>query len=149
MNINSAFPSKFLKAADLPEDQAVLVTIDHVTVEDPTGQNDPEEHKPVVYFQGKQKGLVLNKTNSNTLAAIHGPETDDWHGKQVLIYATETEYQGKRVACIRIKKAKGAAAPSPAAPAPAQERQAAEEPTRTWKPKAAPAQQEQSDEIPF
>lgn len=97
MNINGAFPSNYLKAADL-QGRRVTVTIDKVVMEDIGG-----EHKPVVKFQGKDRGIVLNKTNANTIVEIAGTdETDDWRGVKVTLYPTKTEFQGKRVDCIRV-----------------------------------------------
>ena len=105
MNINNAFPSAYLKASDLGESQPV-VTIDRVEVE-PVGRD--KEMKPVVYFVGKQKGIVLNKTNSKKIAEIaESHETDDWKGIQVKLYATEVEFSGEQVEAIRIKAPKQA-----------------------------------------
>lgn len=102
MNIDSAFPSNYLKASDLGEAQPV-VTIDRIAVE-AIGRN--KEMKPVCYFKGKEKGLVLNKTNANKIAALTGSkDTDDWQGCQIRIYATETEFAGETVECIRVKAA--------------------------------------------
>lgn len=104
MNINSAFPSKFLKASDL-QDQTVTVKIADVKIEQ-VGQN--QDTKPVAYFDGKTKGLVLNKTNSRKIASIAGsPETEDWIGVEIAIYPTETEFGGESVECIRVKAPKG------------------------------------------
>lgn len=76
-NINDAFPSKFLKASDLNGGQPVA-TIDRVAFE-PVGRN--REMKAVLYFRGKDKGLVLNKTNATKLTQMTGSsETDDWSG---------------------------------------------------------------------
>ena len=58
MDINAAFPGEFLKAADLQGRQAAVV-IDRVEM-----QKVGDDHKPVAYFQGKDRGLVLNKTNA-------------------------------------------------------------------------------------
>lgn len=103
MNVNDAFPSKTLKAGDL-NGNSVTVVIEHVEVEK-VGSGRDAETKPVVYFQGKQKGLVLNKTNSKRIQEITGsPETDDWKGHTIVLYPTETEFQGETVDCIRIKK---------------------------------------------
>lgn len=115
-NIDSVFPSNYLKASDLGT-AAPVVTIDRLEIE-PVGRD--KEMKPVIYFQGKEKGLVLNKTNASKIAALTGSkDTDDWAGCQIRIYATETEFGGESVECIRIKpvgtaaKAKPAAAPQP------------------------------------
>ena len=104
MNINQAFPSKYLKASDL-NDQTVNVVIADIKIEQ-VGQD--RDTKPVAYFKGKTKGLVLNKTNSRKIASIAGsPETDDWVGVEVAIFPTETEFAGESVECIRVKAAKG------------------------------------------
>jgi len=110
MNIDTAFPSNYLKASDLGEAQPV-VTIDRMEVE-PIGRN--KEMKPVLYFVGKEKGVVLNKTNAKKIADVLGSkDTDDWAGGKVRLYATETEFAGETVECIRIKAAGVAAKPKP------------------------------------
>jgi hypothetical protein len=129
VNINDAFPSNYLKASDLGESQPV-VTIDRVELE-PVGRT--KEMKPVIYFAGKQKGIVLNKTNSKKIAEIaSSADTDDWHGVQIRLFATEVDFQGETVEAIRVK------APTVAAKA---------------KPKTAPPEPEYAaitdDEIPF
>lgn len=101
MNLDTAFPSNFLKASDLGQSQPV-VTIDRVVIE-AVGRN--KDMKPVVYFKSKEKGLVLNKTNGNKIAAVLGSrDTDDWRGGRIRLYATETEFAGETVECIRVKE---------------------------------------------
>lgn len=112
MNIDSAFPSHYLKASDLG-DKSPIVTIDRVEVE-PIGRD--KEIKPVLYFQGKDKGVVLNKTNAKKIAELTGSkDTEDWAGCQIRIYASQTEFAGDMVECIRVK---AAGAPAKAAPKP-------------------------------
>lgn len=133
MNIDSAFPSAYLKASDLGSSSPV-VTIDRVEVE-PVGRD--REMKPVLYFKDKEKGVVLNKTNSNMIATLTGSrDTDDWSGCQIRIYATTTEFGGETVECIRVKGVGGAV------------RQAA--PQRQVAPVAAdPVNELTDDDIPF
>lgn len=127
MNIESAFPSHYLKASDLG-DKSPVVTIDRIEVE-PIGRD--KEMKPILYFQGKDKGLVLNKTNAKKIAELTGSkDTDDWAGCQIRIYATETEFGGETVECIRVK----AVGTTKAAPP---------------KPKPEPVAVLEEDEIPF
>lgn len=109
MNINTAFPSKYIKAAEVPEEGLALV-IDRVDVEDVDGKGT---HKPVAYFRKAKKGLVLNVTNAKKIASLLGSQdTEEWAGKPVTLYQSETEYAGDTVACIRVRGAK-AAAPKP------------------------------------
>lgn len=111
-NIDNVFPSNYLKASDLGESQPV-VTIDRMEIE-AIGRN--KEMKPVLYFQGKQKGLVLNKTNAAKIAQLTGSkDTDDWIGCQIRLYATEVEFGGEAVEAIRVK---AAAVVKPAKPKP-------------------------------
>jgi hypothetical protein len=113
-NINDAFPSNYLKASDLAGSQPV-VTIDRVAFE-PVGQK--REMKPILYFVGKDKGVVLNKTNSKNITNLVGsPETDDWVGFKIKLYSANVEFQGEMVESIRVKAAgtNGARAAAPVA----------------------------------
>jgi len=97
MDINSAFPSNYLKAADLRGGR-VTVAIDSVVIE-----NIGDEDKPIVYFQGKEKGLVLNKTNANMITEIaKSSETEQWPGVRVTLYSCKVDFQGRRVDAIRV-----------------------------------------------
>jgi len=114
MNINTAFPSTYLKADDL-QGKVVNVVVSGCKVE-PLG--DGTDTKPVLYFQGKEKGLVLNKTNASVLAHVYGPETDGWVGKPLQVFPTQTSYQGRTVDCLRVRVVPGVAAQPAPAPAP-------------------------------
>ena len=102
MNINEAFPSKYLKAADIKGHPPVPVTISHYTMEK---MADGEDQKPVLYFQGKNKGLVLNVTNANMIAHTHGPEFEGWFGKTILLRCEAVPFGGKVVDSIRVSVA--------------------------------------------
>ena len=115
-NINDAFPSNYLKASDLQGSQPV-VTIDRIGFE-PVGQK--REMKPVLFFAGKDKGMVLNKTNAKNIAHLVGSfETNDWPGFRIRLYTANVEFQGETVESIRVKAAptngNGAARPMPVA----------------------------------
>ena len=110
MKIGAAFPSKYLKADDLGVNRPI-VTIERVTLEDVGGDG---EHRPVIRFAGKDKMLVVNKTNANIISEVLGTdETDEWEGRQIRLYATKTEFQGKRVPCIRVDDQPVKVAPKP------------------------------------
>jgi hypothetical protein len=96
--LSDYFPSKFLKAADL-NGRAVRVTIDQVVLET-IGQG---ERRPVLYFKGRQKGLVLNKTNADRLADAYGDDEAAVVGQTVELYPDRTHYQGKLVDCVRLR----------------------------------------------
>lgn len=100
-SVNELFKGKFLNAKDL-DDEDMIVTIKRI-VEEEVGQGDQKEDKWIVYFKGMEKGLVLNKTNANTLASLLGDETDDWIGKQVTLCVMDVEFKGKMMPGLRFK----------------------------------------------
>ena len=98
VNFHDVFPSKYLKAGDL-DGKTVPVTISHIEMQE-VGQGDV---KPVMFFAGKEKGLVLNKTNGGVIAHRLGPEMDNWKDSVVEIYPDTTMFSGKVVDCIRLR----------------------------------------------
>lgn len=111
MNINEAFPSKYLKASDIDE-SGMSVTIANVTEEE-VGKD--KEVRPVLYFDGEEKGIILNKTNATNISKLYGYETDDWIGKKVQLGTAWVDFQGQSVEAIRIYPPKRGAAPARAA----------------------------------
>ena len=103
-NINDAFPSKHLKAADL-QGRQITVTIEKVGFE---AVGVEREMKAILYFAGKTKGMVVNKTNAKTITKVAGSAiTEDWRGVTIALYPTETEFQGETVDCIRVRAVPG------------------------------------------
>jgi len=129
MRISEAFPSNYLKASDL-QSRNVLVKIDRAEYE-MIGQ----DKKMVLYFQGKEKGMVCNKTNANNIAHLYGEETDDWHGHEIVLFEAMVDYQGKTVPAIRVRAPQRKPTPPQTAP------------KRMAKADAAGA--DMNDEIPF
>lgn len=112
MNINTAFPSKYLKASDAEEGDLIL-TIAKVKIET-IGQGPKAEQKPVLYFTEGDKGFVCNKTNAKLLTTYLGSaDTDDWTGKKVRLVAAEVEFQGEPVMSLRVREIKRATKPAP------------------------------------
>ena len=101
MNINDAYPSNYLKSSDL-HGRRIKVEIDRVSMEEFNNKGKTET-KPVLFFAGKAKGLVLNKTNAMLLASYFSPETDGWVGKTVILYSERVPFQGQMVDSLRIQ----------------------------------------------
>lgn len=102
MELNEVFPSKYIKAADL-NGREVPVVISHADME-----MIGDDRKLIVHFQGKEKGLVMNKTNANRIAHLYGTNTDGWQGKEITLYTEMVDFQGKVVDAIRVKSARKA-----------------------------------------
>lgn len=138
--MNEMFPSKWLAASDLEElGGDVDMTISDCTLET-VGQG---ERKWVLWFKdaprnddGTTKGLILNVTRTKTISQVLlSDDTDDWSGKRITLYPTETMYNKEMVPTIGVrKKLPRAAKPQPATAA------------RTAGKAAPPVTQEEADE---
>lgn len=95
--MSEEFPSKWLKASDLGgrEVKVIMANVEREKIGDDT--------KPVLYFKGKEKGVVLNKTNANVVSDFYGDDTEDWFDQPVILYTVTTEFQGKATPGLRIR----------------------------------------------
>lgn len=126
--LSEMIPSNYLKQADFPEDY--IVTIRSVERKNIAMDGKPPEYKWLAHFAEFEKPMVLNSTNLQLLAKATGSDdSDDWIGKQVIVYVDENvTFGGELVGGLRIRKHKAAAqvaqaAPQRAAPSSATRRQ--------------------------
>src|ERR1041384_3437644 len=110
MRGTDVFPSNYIKAADL-QGRQVRVLMANVEME-----KIGDDEKPVLYFHGKEKGLVLNRTNWNNIALAYGDESDEWEGKTLVLFPATTDFQGRTVDCVRVRPAPGKAVANKPAP---------------------------------
>jgi hypothetical protein len=87
------FGAAFVTLKEVAESR-LRVTIDSVA----PGQYDKLN---VIFREGY--ALSLNATNTRDLAMAYGPDTDDWPGHVVELYAGEVEFQGKLQPAVRVK----------------------------------------------
>ena len=113
--ISEMLPSSYLKQSDFDE-SGLIVTVLRVEHKNVAREDEPAEQKWIVYFNVYEKGMVLNTTNINGLAKACGSEdTDDWTGKEVVVYVDpNVGYGGKTTGGLRIKKYIVPAAPKQA-----------------------------------
>jgi hypothetical protein len=97
INMNDAFPSKWLKAADVGDDD-ILVTMRNVTMEEVADG----ERKPVLWLEGYDKGVVLNKTNGTNISQLYGPDSDGWIGRQMTLSTAWVDFNGKSTLSLRL-----------------------------------------------
>jgi hypothetical protein len=101
VKISTAFPSKYLRAADVDEMGGQLIHTVRKVVMEEVGQDRTE--KPVVYFKQTQLGLVLNRTNAARLSASLGDETDAWAGQRIIMETEQVPMHGRLVNSIRVR----------------------------------------------
>ena len=109
MKMELMFPSKYLRAVDLDGER--LVTIADVVMDELVMRGGRREEKPVIHLKGDDKMLVLNKTNAETIAGLYGSESDEWRGKELVLFPTDVTFGRERV--LAIKKALEVARPHP------------------------------------
>ena len=132
--------SNYLKAEDL-KGQVVKVKIagyERLQFEKGT--------KAVLSFEGKQKKLVLNKTNALMIADTFGEDYNDWIGGEIELFATKTTYEGKLVPALRVQVPRQTQTPTPTVRMAPNARDRARE---TEPNPPAPLSEVLDDEIPF
>jgi hypothetical protein len=95
VNVNDVYGGKYLNAKKVTSEKLWRkpLTISLVELEEFKKLNedtDETEDKLVVSFKETEYGLILNKTNANTLAEMYGDESDDWIGHKVSFQKVKT-----------------------------------------------------------
>lgn len=113
--ISEMLPSSYLKQSDFDEG-GTICTVARIEQKNVARDDEAPENKWVVYFAEFDKAMVLNTTNINGLAkACNSDDTDDWPGKEVVVYVDpNVGYGGKTTGGLRIKKYNVPAAPKQA-----------------------------------
>jgi hypothetical protein len=95
------YGSKYLCVADLKGAKPRL-KIGKVEVAELRDKNGNVKRKYVVFFEGVTKGLVINQTNANKLAAAYGKQISNWVDQHVELYSESTTFgEGIRVRPLR------------------------------------------------
>jgi hypothetical protein len=81
-NVNDIYASPWLRATDL-RGQIVPVQISKANAEQVRQRDGTTVTKIVLAFVGKQKRLILNKTQALAIAAALGDQTEDWPGAHI------------------------------------------------------------------
>lgn len=119
--------SKFLKQSDVGA--GVLMTVTGCQQHNVAASGADPELKWCLTFHEHDKPLVLNSVNAQLCAQVFGSDdTDDWMGKKIVLFTDPSvTYGGKLVGGIRVRAPKMTVA----------------------KPKAAPVEVADEDNIPF
>lgn len=97
-------PSRFLKSQAFAGREPCF-TIKAVRIEELEGVDGKKKVKGIISFADVAKEWVLNRTVVECLKAMWGRETDDWHGKRVVLYAApfHDNTTGENTTCIRVR----------------------------------------------
>lgn len=104
--------SKYLKKEDVGED-GVIVTIAGFDKVNVARDDEAAEYKYTMRFEEFSKPMVLNATNIQlTEKALGSNDTDDWIGKQIIVYnEPNISFGNKLVGGIRIRAHRKSAGP--------------------------------------
>lgn len=109
-HFEALFDAKYLRWFDIVEKGEVPVTIEAVAKEELTRRGGIKKKAPVVTVKGAKKQWVLNRTNAEAIANIHGNKPSEWVGKTVTLYVSQTQLwnettrKNESVPCIRVKE---------------------------------------------
>ena len=96
------FQSDYLTAAEFGK-RTPTFTIGAIKKMDlPNPDTGEMRSKGVIYFREIKRGLVLNRSNGQLIAAMFGNETDNWIGKGVTLHAEEVQVGTKKDLGIRV-----------------------------------------------
>ena len=100
-DFDDLYGSKYLSAADL-NGQQKRAKIGKTDVPDFKEKNGASKRKYVLYFEGEDKVMVLNKTNAQKLASTYGKDRASWVGQHVELYSETTSFvEGLRLRPLR------------------------------------------------
>ena len=94
----------YLGAYSLAPGCDLTVRITSVGREIVKGTEGKEEECTVAKLDG-EKPLILNRTNSKSIAKLYGPYIEDWAGKEITLFATKTKVAKEVVECLRVRPA--------------------------------------------
>ena len=97
MNVLEMYRSNYMKSDDL-NGQAFCFTITDCSAEKMGGG----EKRLVLAFLEVSSLMILDRTNTNMLAELYGPETSEWIGKVIKLAPSTTLFLGEIVKYNRI-----------------------------------------------
>lgn len=109
--VSKEFPNRFVSGDEIGK---AIVPVKIVTTkQEVVNAGTKEEDKVlVVYFEGKERGVRLNKTRANEIKDIVGSDdTDDWVGKEMFMKAEPQKAFGEWVNAIHFTNESPTGAP--------------------------------------
>lgn len=98
--------SKYLNHAAL-DGKHCTVTIREVRKLVPiVGEKGREDSRSLLFFEGKDKPLVVGVKVCAMIASMHGDDYTGWIGKRITIYPTIEEMQKGPTGCVRVSPKK-------------------------------------------
>jgi hypothetical protein len=120
-DFDSVYGSKFVSAGDIVarggKHRSKIAKVETADLRQDSGNTT--RRRFVLYFDGLDKGMVLNQTNAGILKDALGKSPTKWVGADVGLYVEQVPFGNKRVPGLRLRVLGKPAAPAPATPPPA------------------------------
>lgn len=92
----------YLGAYAFDDGKDMIVKVKDVRIETVQNQQGKED-KPVMYFDGDVKPLILNTTNCKAIAKVWGtPYIEDWAGHKITLKVKKISAFGEMVDAVRV-----------------------------------------------
>ena len=102
--ISQEFPPRFLKGDEFAGKEMKL-TIKEIKKEKVySRQKNENQDMLVIYFEGGTRGVLLKKERATDIKNIHGDDTDEWIGKDVIMYTEKKKARDGIFDVIRFKE---------------------------------------------
>jgi hypothetical protein len=104
MDYRLGLSGEYITAAEIGEKRPVITVRDVTLVKLAPFEagEGTERNRWILWMVGKDRGWVVNRTNAECLAAMFGPETDNWKGKRLQLYTTMVQAGRGKELGIRI-----------------------------------------------
>ena len=97
------FNPNYMGAYSFEENEQKELRIKSIKVEKVTGRDKKAEDCAVIYFEGKEKPLICNKTNAKAIAHLTGSDyIEDWVGVVIRLVVKEVRAFGDVVDAVRV-----------------------------------------------
>jgi hypothetical protein len=115
VDINEIYKSNsdYIKAEDIGNNMWTM-TIKTADVK----KFDDGTSKIILTFNEWEKCLPLNVTNAKSIAGLYGHNSNDWIGRQVMLFTMMVDYAGKQTLGIRVRAPMQPSGPTQPAPQP-------------------------------
>ena len=94
----------YLGSWDVPEDEDLVLTIDHVERNEVKNERGSEKKLVIHWADRGYKPMILNTVNSKAIASAYGSnKVEDWEGKRIAIHAERVTAFGGTTDALRIR----------------------------------------------
>ena len=100
-----SYSGRFVSSVEIDKPTTVKIAgFDQETIKSWQKGSEPKD-RAILYFEGKDRGMVLNNTNFRKLVDLFGWDSADWIGKEIVLATVKKEAFGRVVDSIEVRAA--------------------------------------------